>query len=445
MSIQTGRRMRSQNKLKYWALWLFIPLFAGMTPVYESVFQPRLEKQAITLPSIQSYPFLRMEHNEVLHPGSRERINRFYDKLDKLIYEGEGKVNVMHMGGSHVQAGTLSNRMRENLFSLAPGIKGERGFFFPFRMAHTNSPFNIKARYTGEWEGCRNAVNSADCRWGMSGVNATTKDSLSSFSVNCFDSDSVPYQFVAANIYHRMDIDQFCIVPDSSMDIKSIIRDSIGGFTRIEFFQPQDTLEVDLVKLSEQEEEFTLQGIKFEEEIHDGLSYQAVGVNGASVPSYLRCVDFTRHLSSNVPDLVIFGIGINDAYMPASQFSKEEFKQNYSVLMDSLESVNPDVAFLFLTNNDSYYKRRRANRNALEVQEGMYELAKERGAAIWDLFELMGGLNSVRNWEDAGLAKRDKIHFTRAGYILEADLLSYAIAVDLGRYLSEKYPSTLFK
>lgn len=421
-----------------------IPL-SSFLPVSSSHFAPRKEKTDVFYPEFKSRTFLNTDQNLIKYPGTAEKLHAFYDKLEELCFNGKGKVTLMHMGGSHVQAGVLSNRIRENLFGMAEGIKGERGFFFPFRLAKTNSPFNIKARYTGEWEGCRNAIKSADCDWGLSGINATTRSETAGFSIHCFDSDSLPYPFKAVNIYHPMNESELCLEPDSSLRVNAIIRDTLGGFTRLVFQEETDTLVVNLYKSDSAETEFTLQGLKFERTYTDGLTYQAIGVNGASVPSYLRCGSFTQHLRSNKPDLVIFGIGINDAYMPSSQFDKEEFKSNYIALMDSIRSVNPEVAFLFLTNNDSYYKRRRANRNGITVQQAMYELAEKEGAALWDLFEVMGGLNSVRSWEDAGLAKRDKIHFTRQGYELEADMLSQAFIRDFGDYLKQKNPNTFYK
>jgi hypothetical protein len=51
------------------------------------------------------------------------------------------------------------------------------------------------------------------------------------------------------------------------------------------------------------------------------------------------------------------------------------------------------------------------------------ELAKEYNAAVWDQFDIMGGLRSMQNWQKEGLAQRDKIHFTANGYILIGDLL----------------------
>jgi len=419
-------------------------LFMGMKTHYEKVRTINRSIQESPLPDFTPYPFLNLSANKIQYPGIGSNLNKFYEKLDKLIFQGEGKVTMMHMGGSHVQAGTLSNRMRENLFDLSPGIIGERGFFFPFRLAKTNSPFNIKLEYKGDWEGCRNAVRSSDCRWGLSGVNATTTDSLAALKVWTYRSDSSLYQFNAVNIYHPTHIPQMCIEFADASEILSIQTDSIGGYTRIVFNALQDSLNFSLVRRDSTETSFVLQGIKYELENSPGLTYNAIGVNGASVPSYLRCEDFENHLSTNIPDLVIFGIGINDAYMTVNEFKKEEFKNNYRQLISRIREVNPDANFLFLSNNDSYYKRKRANKNAETVRDAMIELCQEENTAFWDLFEVMGGLNSVRLWEDAGLAKRDKIHFTVEGYLLEADLLSHSIAQSFGEYLELTYPRITF-
>jgi lysophospholipase L1-like esterase len=127
------------------------------------------------------------------------------------------------------------------------------------------------------------------------------------------------------------------------------------------------------------------------------------------------------------PDLVIFGLGINDAYKPDSEWHPEEYKARYDTLVDWFRTINPECAFIFMTNNDSYYKRRTPNKHALDVVQVMQQLSEEHDAAVWDLFGVMGGLNSIALWEEQGLAKSDKIHFTRAGYRLNSDLLFWAI------------------
>ncbi|MFZ6052094.1 GDSL-type esterase/lipase family protein [Halocola ammonii] len=384
-----------------------------------------------------SHSFINYDLNKIDFPGRKNALYSFYGKLDSLVFDGYGKVNVLHMGGSHVQAGVLSNTMRENFFSLAPSLRGERGVFFPFRLAHTNSPWNIDLDYTGNWDGYRNSVPKHESRWGMTGVTATTYDSTATVKLWTFDSDSVPYSFNRLKVFHTTDSTSYNLcLPEKYEVIRSKL-DTAAGFTEFVFAGTYDTLEFFLEKNFPFQNHFDFQGVKYETG-EPGLTYSSIGVNGASVPSYLRCQKFVEQLHTSPPDLVIFGIGINDAYMPSSAFSQEEFEENYTTLMNQIRETNPRVNFLFLTNNDSYYKRRYPNRNALAVKESMYKLAEEEGAAVWDLFEIMGGLNSIYTWDKAGLAKGDKIHLTREGYRLQADMLFHAIREDFGNYLNLK-------
>ena len=90
----------------------------------------------------QRYPFLKLEANELQFPAGQEKMSAFFDRLEELSFSGKGQLNVLHIGGSHVQAGTLSSAMRQGMQQLHPGIAGSRGFFFPMRLSliHISEP-----------------------------------------------------------------------------------------------------------------------------------------------------------------------------------------------------------------------------------------------------------------------------------------------------------------
>ena len=67
------------------------------------------------------------------------------------------------------------------------------------------------------------------------------------------------------------------------------------------------------------------------------------------------------------------------------------------------------------------------NTNGIIVVQACLEMGKKYNAAVWDQFDIMGGLRSMQDWEKAGLAKNDKIHFTPNGYKLLGDLLYNAL------------------
>ena len=120
-----------------------------------------------------AYDFIQYEKNTLHIENPEERWNKLFDRFEQLAFEGDGKISIVHIGGSHVQGGFLTDRLRENFASMVFDASGERGFVFPYEMAKTNSPKTIQCSWTGSWTGCRNSVNGSDCEWGMSGINAT--------------------------------------------------------------------------------------------------------------------------------------------------------------------------------------------------------------------------------------------------------------------------------
>ena len=53
----------------------------------------------------------------------------------------------------------------------------------------------------------------------------------------------------------------------------------------------------------------------------------------------------------------------------------------------------------------------------------------------------MGGLKSMEKWQAAGLAQRDKVHLTRAGYLLLGDMLYEALEKELYRPVAPLRPA----
>ena len=102
--------------------------------------------------------------------------------------------------------------------------------------------------------------------------------------------------------------------------------------------------------------------------------------------------------------------------------------------MDELRKANPNVCFLFITNNDCWLRvgrqRRILNRNTQKVEQAMMELARECDGAVWNQFRIMGGYGSSNRWVNARLMNRDHIHFLRPGYELLADLLYNALTIE---------------
>jgi lysophospholipase L1-like esterase len=384
------------------------------------------------------YPFINWEAHQLKLYGDTTHFNQFYSKLEQLIFDGFGQIHVVHIGGSHVQAGTMSRQMRENLHQLSPALKGERGFMFPYHLAKTNNPYDYKAVFTGNWEGYRAALSRHEATWGIAATAAETRDYDATVTFFADAADGTTYDFQRVRIFFEFTEESYEPYLPDHYDLRFVRADSGSNYVEFILGRSYDTLTFHLRKTNPQQVRFNMHGIQFMTG-ESGITYHSIGANGASVPTYLRCQLFSQQLAAFPPDLVIFGIGINDANKSQAEFKAEDYKAHYRELMNQIRAVKPDVCFLFITNNDSYYLKRIPNPNALRVKKVMEELAQEYNGAVWDLFEVMGGLGSSVTWERKGLMKADKIHMTPEGYRLQADLMSDALRRSFGQYLSRRY------
>jgi lysophospholipase L1-like esterase len=118
-------------------------------------------------------------------------------------------------------------------------------------------------------------------------------------------------------------------------------------------------------------------------------------------------------------------MGVNDTQ--SKDFGKEEFIENYDSLIMVIKSVSPNAAIVLTTTTDNFIKRKRSNNKSITAREAMFELMERHNVAVWDLFSLMGGYKSMLKWQKAGLAGKDRVHFTPKGYVLLGDLMFEAL------------------
>ncbi|MFN3951291.1 MAG: GDSL-type esterase/lipase family protein [Thermaurantimonas sp.] len=377
-------------------------------------------------------PLVSQEAIGLQFPGSNVHFYRFMKKLNKLATEHSGKINIVHIGGSHVQGGTLPGTIRNNLVHLHPHFFGERGLIFPYKMAGTNNPPDYKVTFSGEWHGQRSSVSGHYSEFGICGITASTYDPEATFSVQIYPLNSREYTYDRIRIYHPFGPNYMKPAWIGHENILITWENPTVGYTEFVLENPTSFNQFQLRSFLDSAQKFVIQGIQFFLD-KPSLVYHAIGVNGANTSSYMREPYFERQVRSLRADLVIFGIGINDANVPFGKFDKDAFAANYEKLMDIFRKGNKEVMFIFLTNTDSYFQRKLPNKNALIAREAVYELAAKHHAAVIDVLEIMGGLGSSKRWKQAGLMSADLIHFTPKGY----ELLGHAISASIIRAMAD--------
>lgn len=401
----------------------------------------------------------------LIFPGSKDALRPVHEKLYDLRKTpgASQNLNILHIGGSHVQAGMLTNAVRMPFEPWA-----EHGLLFPFRAIKTNGSLSYRFDYTGMWKGSRCVNAEPDVALGLAGAAAITSDQDASITLRLRDegrwdfdrltvlgevSDStvMPYLVTSANDTVWADAllskreGNACEWRFVLSQQDSVVTLHCQGLTR----NVDKTLSK---KLSEKRRRqlytplqdkhyFVLRGMIPDSHRH-GVTYSESGVNGAAVPSWLRTsAHFEQELALLPPDLVVFGIGINDANVPQEEFDTAVFKRDYRQLMQRIRTVSPDVRFIWITNNDCAFTigkgkkaRKIPNPNTELVRQSMLALAQEEDGAVLDVYGLMGGLKSSIQWHEAGLMQKDRIHFTRAGYEQIGGILYNAIDEDYKRW-----------
>ena len=381
------------------------------------------------VPIDTSFSFICYDTSHLRFGNDTTAWRRLAKKWHQVTSMRKGHLNIVQIGASHVQGGTFPHRVRRNMLMPFTDFLSDRGMIFPYSAAvKCNNPFDYKVSRSHALELTRNVYKEPLEKLGLCGIAVTAHDSLAVVGMRLCDAD-LPFttqRIVLLGESRGGVVPQLQLVTPDTLTLNPTTIDTVLRRYTFELDRSVDSFKI-LMPCSTGQS-FALTGVYLANDA-PGVSYHSIGVNGASVSDYLRkCPFLVSDLHMLHPDLVIFCIGINDASGP--NFDSVVFKNNYLQLVDSVRAVNPDCAFLFVTNNDSYRRVRKkysVNTNGLQVRDVFFRLAEATGGAVWDQFAVMGGLRSMETWYQHGLAQRDRIHFTRSGYELLGDMLSNAI------------------
>ena len=403
--------------------------------VFSLISATYVHSQSLEFPyEIPKYDFIHYDSNRFQFEEDSTFYQQFLARFSRLISEGSGQISVVHIGGSHLQADIYTDRIRSRFQTFQPGNNGGRGFIFPYSVARTNNPPNYKVSYTGRWSACKNTQEKKKCQLGLSGISVATTDTAASICITFPAGNTVLYDFNRVRIFYLADSLSYDCSVHSPATVTGIERTKPGCIT-FALDSYSDSLIFSLEKTSNIQQRFTLLGISLETD-DPGLIYHTAGVNGAKIPSFLRCSLLPDHLAGLSADLVVLSLGTNDAY--TRHFNPEIYRQNYDTLIRRIRTALPEAAILLTVPNDSYLYRRYTNPNTEKVREVILDLGREHHCGVWDFYGIMGGLNSIIVWQRFGLAKRDRIHFSRKGYTLIGDLFFNAFLKSYDDYIDQR-------
>ena len=178
-----------------------------------------------------------------------------------------------------------------------------------------------------------------------------------------------------------------------------------------------------------------------------GVAMDNVPFRGSSGTffSMLDSTVMTSMLQQLNTRLILLEFGGN--MMPVMKSDKvvADYKEKMATQIAYLRSVCPDAKIIMIGPADMSTKvkgKLQTYPYLVEMVEALKEAALENGAAFWNMFEVMGGENSMKDWVNSkpALAIPDYIHFTPRGADKIADMFceSFMMYYDYFRFQNEK-------
>ena len=124
--------------------------------------------------------------------------------------------------------------------------------------------------------------------------------------------------------------------------------------------------------------------------------------------------------------LVILEFGLNILSGRKSNFTR--YRKNMVKIIKNMKSIMPGASFLLIGVHDKCIKKGSkfvTDPAVLKLVKAQKKIAHDADIAFWNLFEAMGGKNSMVEWVNANppRAFRDYTHFNDVGAKMEAKML----------------------
>jgi hypothetical protein len=392
--------------------------------------------QTVDSAAYKTYKFIRTDLNKIQNDSAA--FSFLYEKLYQLEQTKKGRVNVVHIGDSHIQADILSGSVRQKL-QIQFGNAG-RGLIFPYRAAKSNEPSSYKTITNVTWDAKRNVFAAQPLPIGISGFTVETKDSIAEINLTVKDQPHLGYSFTKFTLFHERGLNNFNITICDDLNCEKglfspLDKSSNPFISELRFDKPirQIYLRNKITDTANQRST-RIYGMLLEND-SAGVLYNMIGVNGAEYRHYNMSKYFFQQFSYLNADLVIISMGTNEAFY--GNFDKDLFYKNIDTLITNIRNVTPNAAILLTTPGDSFKKSRKGRVKNPEMKiaaETIIKYCAAHDLAYWDLYEIMGGYGSMGKWYAAKLSAKDKVHFSGKGYQIQGDLLYQALKAGYEQY-----------
>lgn len=411
--------------------------------------------------------------------NNKEYIQDFYNKLTNKT------ATILHIGDSHIQANFFTGKLRE-LFQEEFG-QADRGITFPLGIANTNGHTDIRYYSDIEWERNR-IIEDENKNVGISGITIFTKEPK--FFIKLVNKKNVPisqiriigkglnklkigipntvihtYKTLSQQKIYKVNPGDYLYkisrkfkvsvkqlkrwnhLKNDKLSIgqKLIVRAKLQNKAQnlnpdnFNFIEPASKSDTELIidlqsTISElyfinstitNNTTTKIDGIFINNNSEKGITYHSIGINGAKYADYNKSDLFFEQLKMIKPNLIILSLGTNEAF--DKHYENEKFYEEVSLFFEKLKKNTNCKSILLTTPPSSLIRKKYPNHKLNDFTNILIKIAEINNFSVWNLYDIMGRENGMKNWNKQGLSSKDKIHFTKEGYLLQAQLLYKAL------------------
>jgi lysophospholipase L1-like esterase len=175
-----------------------------------------------------------------------------------------------------------------------------------------------------------------------------------------------------------------------------------------------------------------------------GIIMDNIALRGCSGTIFTRA-DYQHSLqmyNDLNPSLFILQFGGNVIPYITNDKAIERYGRWFSSQIERIQSLCPEAAILVIGPSDMSTKEKDrfvTYEHLPKVAETLKNVALTNGCGYWDMYEAMGGYNSMPSWVNAQpeLARPDYVHFSAKGARLVANMFYNALILEYNKYLEE--------
>lgn len=357
-------------------------------------------------------------------------LHRFFKKV-KTAFKQKKKIHVLHFGDSQIEGdrmtGFIRQRMQEKFGGFGPGLIPAKNVYNTYSF-YNDCSANF-SRYT-----CFGGPRLANKKYGVN-------NSAARFTSFNADSNSVeqeawikvgPNRRAHGRAQYFNNVKMLynsCTEPcsltvyqgENIVHEEALITDGAEHTTKLSFNGNAGTLKfVFKSKRSPNIVGFSLEG-------DYGVQVDNIAMRGSSGTFFgsINKNSFANRLAELNVDLVIMQFGGNTLPSLKSKAAAIRHAKYFKGQLQALQRMRPDMAIIMIGPSDMA-KRRNGEYSTYPLLpfwvEELKKSALEAGVGYWDLYEAMGGKNSMPAWVEQDLGRPDHIHFSVKGARIAAQL-----------------------